>query len=91
MESYKRTQELITLYMQPALNSLQKVGCFDTLDGPIMNVLRKAFQTTHSEIIEKIVSSGKLKLIATEIHGFVDMPMEAEDIKESIDFLKKVC
>jgi len=29
--------------MEPAISGIKAVGCIETLDGPIMNVLRKSF------------------------------------------------
>lgn len=34
---------------------IKNTGCLDKLEGPIMNVLRKSFQTTYDKIIQKII------------------------------------
>jgi hypothetical protein len=42
---------LVDRHFQPALAALTQAGCLSSLDGPVMNVLRKAFQTRHLQIL----------------------------------------
>lgn len=40
---------------------LKSVGCLDTLEGPVLNVLRKAFQSRHHQIVPLIAREEVLE------------------------------
>lgn len=42
-----------------------KVGCFVTIEGPIINVMRKSFQGNHKNIYEKCMNN--LPIIKNEL------------------------
>ena len=42
---FKRTKELIAHYFSHTEKSIKEISCLPTLSGPIMNVLRKSYQT----------------------------------------------
>ncbi|KAM3129613.1 hypothetical protein pb186bvf_018294 [Paramecium bursaria] len=52
-QSMLKVDRLIQEHFQPSFKQLQQVGCLDTLDGPVMNVLRKSFQGTYKQIVSK--------------------------------------
>lgn len=46
--SFKKIEEIVDNYFKPCFESIRRTGCFSTIEGPILNVLRKSFQTTYS-------------------------------------------
>ena len=46
---------MVDEYFAGALEGVREVGCFENIEGPIMNVLRKSFQTTYEKILRKII------------------------------------
>lgn len=48
--SFTKVKDLIEKYFEPCIQSIKVTGNFDNIEGPIMNVLRKAFQTTYRQI-----------------------------------------
>lgn len=55
--SFSKLNAVISNYLSPAYNSLQAVGCFTSLEGPIMNVLRKSFQANYKQMSQNIFTS----------------------------------
>lgn len=51
MQTFALANKMIDEYFEPALAGIKKVGCQQSLEGPVLNVLRKAFQTKHREIL----------------------------------------
>jgi len=45
--SFTQVSKILENYFEDSYKLLMSTGCFDTLDGPIMNVLRKSYQTTY--------------------------------------------
>ena len=41
--AFKRSKELITHYFQHTEKCLKEISCLKSLDGPVMNVLRKSY------------------------------------------------
>lgn len=54
--SFSKLQEVVINYFNPANNIIKKLGCFDTIDGPIMNVLRKSYQQNYKEILSRCLN-----------------------------------
>lgn len=50
-KSFEKIDLLVKKYFTPSIQAISEAGCFESIDGPIMNVLRKAFQTTYKTII----------------------------------------
>ena len=72
-KSFSETQNILNKHFEPALSCIQKTGCFDSIEGPIMNVLRKAYQTTYKKILQEICTSGKFTKVAKEIQNTLEM------------------
>lgn len=53
-KSFEKIDLLVKSYFAPSFDAISVAGCFDTIEGPILNVLRKAFQTTYPKIMHKI-------------------------------------
>ena len=80
-QAFTKTQDLVEKYFQPANQSILKTGCFTTLEGPIMNVLRKAYQTNYMEIFEKIIAKYSLENIANDIQKQLNIDNNSEQAK----------
>jgi hypothetical protein len=53
--SFSQIIKILDEYFVGAFENLKAIGCFENIEGPIMNVLRKSFQTTYENILKKIV------------------------------------
>jgi hypothetical protein len=69
MQLFAAAGQLVDQHFQPALAALRTVGALETLDGPVMNVLRKAFQSKHQEILIMI---DRGDLISRKVEVLVD-------------------
>jgi hypothetical protein len=58
--SFAQVIKILDEYFKDTFENIKTTGCFETLDGPIMNVLRKSFQTTFDKILRKIIEKGEL-------------------------------
>lgn len=58
--SFEQVNDIVKQYFEPSFNAIAHAGCFDTIEGPIMNVLRKAFQTTYTEILRNLQKKCKI-------------------------------
>ena len=47
MQVFAAANRIVEQYFEPGVNAIKNVGCLESLEGPVMNVLRKAFQTKH--------------------------------------------
>ncbi|CAD8090906.1 unnamed protein product [Paramecium primaurelia] len=60
-----RIDKIIQEYFQPLFKNIMEVGCFNNIDGPIQNVMRKSFQGNYKLIYEKCMrnqTSTRLEL-----------------------------
>jgi hypothetical protein len=44
--SFSQVNDIIVKYFESTFSSIKESGCFDDINGPIMNVLRKSYQNT---------------------------------------------
>lgn len=51
LQAFQGINIIIDAHFKEALDKLKEVGCLSSLEGPIMNVIRKAFQTNHRAIV----------------------------------------
>jgi hypothetical protein len=66
-QSFIEVHKLVDEYFQPCLDMIKQTGCFDSIEGPIMNVLRKAFQSRYQKIIENILKESRISNLASQI------------------------
>jgi len=91
MTSFHRISELIQNYFAPAENSLKKTACMTNLDGPIMNVLRKSFQSTWKNIAKQCIQQSKIMEITNEIQDHLKLGEVSQETNEKIcEFLQKL-
>jgi len=89
--SFSRMCELIQSYFAPAEMALKKTACMTNLDGPIMNVLRKSFQSTWKNISKQCILHAKLMEVTNEIQDHLKLGETSEETNEKIcEFLKKL-
>ena len=58
--SFEQVTNILDDYFRESFEVIKTTGCLETLDGPIMNVLRKSYQTTFDKILRKIVEKYQL-------------------------------
>ena len=82
--SFKRTKELIAHYFSKTERSLKETACLTTLDGPIMNVLRKSYQSTWKKMQAKAVQDRSLYKICTEIQKSLNLGQNSDKTNTDI-------
>ena len=48
MQAFAIATEMVDEHFEPAITAVKAISCLDTLEGPVLNVLRKAFQSKHT-------------------------------------------
>ncbi|CAG9331490.1 unnamed protein product [Blepharisma stoltei] len=66
--AFSRINDLVKAYFAPAEDSLRRVIGIETLEGPIMNVLRKSYQVTWKQIYQQCVSAISIQKIVEDIN-----------------------
>lgn len=89
--SFGKLQDGIVQYFMPVISVTKKIGCFETLEGPIMNVLRKSYQNNFKEIVKKCISQELTLQIMGEIQNNLKLGGVSQEINQQInDFLQKL-
>ena len=89
--SFHRLVELVNNYFAPSENLLKKTACLNTLEGPIMNVLRKSYQSTWKSIIKQCFPPNSLNEIINEIQSHLKLGGCSADTNSTINnFLQKM-
>jgi len=71
--SFPRVSELIKQYFAPAEDSLKKVTMVDSLEGPIMNVLRKSYQGNWKGLMQHCVGHSSLQKILDDLQRVLQL------------------
>jgi regulator of replication initiation timing len=66
---YSRLSQQLEKYFLPLESTIQKTGCISSIEGPIINVLRKSFQTSYKDILKKFQVSANISDILSEIQN----------------------
>lgn len=82
--SYNRVSEEITNYFAPLENTIKKIGCINSVEGPILNVLRKSFQTNHKEMVKKVIGLIDIEKIIDEIQNNLKLGGNSEETRKII-------
>lgn len=89
--AFDRLQAALNRYTQPAYSSLQSLGCLPSLEGPIMSVLRKSFQSHFLEIGAKLFHEELLVSIVKELQDKVNLGGGSSDTNQALKaFLAKL-
>lgn len=60
MQLFASANRMVDDHFEGAYAGLKAVGCLESLEGPVLNVLRKAFQPKHKEILRLIAKEDKV-------------------------------
>jgi len=67
--AYNKVSENINNYFLPMDSTIKKIGCLNSIEGPIINVLRKSFQTNYKEMLKKFYVFADTNEIVSEIQN----------------------
>ncbi|KAL4465384.1 hypothetical protein ABPG72_009129 [Tetrahymena utriculariae] len=67
--AFQRLLDTVNSYLQPSVDAIKTVGCFENLDGPILNVLRKSYQLNYKQMIQKCFNRSCVSGITDEIQN----------------------
>lgn len=87
--SYKRTKELIHHYFAHTEKCLKEISCQNSLDGPVMNVLRKSYQKEWEKMQKKSIPEKSLKKICNEIQKNLKLGVQNSNEKECLGEIMK--
>ncbi len=85
-------QDHIQKYFLPSNQTILKVACLKTLDGPIMNVLKKVYQQNWKEIQQNCFPESFAKGLMNRIQNTLSIGDEQADVNDAIlEFIQKTC
>eukprot|EP01017_Pseudomicrothorax_dubius_P024609 TRINITY_DN2614_c0_g1_i4.p1 TRINITY_DN2614_c0_g1~~TRINITY_DN2614_c0_g1_i4.p1 ORF type:complete len:201 (+),score=16.55 TRINITY_DN2614_c0_g1_i4:65-667(+) len=89
--AFKGVSDIVSQYFGPTEASIRTTGAFESLEGPIMSVLRKSYQTTYQDITRKVLSQGLFGQIIQEIQNQLQLGSDSpEAVERILEFLKKL-
>ncbi len=62
-----RLTEQVAHYLAPAAAQIRKTSCVESVEGPIMSVLRKSYQLNYKQMMAKALQRELLQRTADEI------------------------
>lgn len=88
---YSRLNQQLEKYFLPLESTIQKTGCLPSIEGPIINVLRKSFQSSYKEIQKKFQVAANIPEIVLEIQNNLKLGNSSPDTNKTItNFLNKL-
>lgn len=89
--SFPRVLELIRGYFSPTEDALKQTAGIDTLEGPIMNVLRKSYQASWKKLYRNSVPQANIQKIVEDIQRVLRLDTcSVECNKQIFEFLNKL-
>jgi len=89
--AFGRLMEVVEGHFKPSEDLLKKTACMKTLEGPLMNALRKGYQSTWKEISERCFVPKVLNEIAREIQTHLKLGELESEVTEQLEtFLQKM-
>lgn len=89
--AFSRLVEVVEGYFRPSENLLKKTACMDTLEGPLMNALRKGYQSTWKDIVERCIVPKVINDIIREIQSHLKLEnLSSEGVEQLETFLQKM-
>jgi len=89
--AFQKILIVVDAHFRPAEDLLKKAGCFKELEGPLMNALRKSYQSTWRDILEKSILPETLAQVTQEMQANLKLGDESTEVKEQIEaFLHKM-
>lgn len=72
-QTFPRAAELVSRYFEPAERELKRAACVDSLEGPVMNVLRKAYQANWKTLYSQCRSGPKIREIVSDVQAVLKL------------------
>jgi hypothetical protein len=89
--SFPRVLDLIRGYFSPTEEALKTTAGVETLEGPIMNVLRKSYQASWKKLYRNSVPPGSLQKIVEDIQRVLRLENCSSSCNKQIfEFLNKL-
>ena len=89
--SFPRILDIIKAYFFPAEDSLRNTAGLDTLEGPVMNVLRKSYQASWKKLFKNSVSIASLQRVVDDIQRVLRLDnCSPATTKQIYEFLQKL-
>ena len=89
--SFQRVFEIIKAYFLPAEDSLRNTAALESLEGPIMNVLRKSYQASWKKLFRNSLPPSSLQRVLDDIQRVLRLDnCSASTNKQLYDFLQKL-
>lgn len=89
--AYSRVSDNINNYFSPLESTIKKIGCLNNIEGPIINVLRKSFQTNYKEMQKKFHDFSNSTIIVDEIQNNLKLGNLSEETGKLIrNFVNKL-
>lgn len=81
---FRRMKEMVGGYFAAAETQLKQVSSLESLEGPIMNVLRKSYQVRWKSLYDRIKQSYSLSKVISDIQSVLQLGGSQPDITHSI-------
>lgn len=89
--AFSRIVSVVEEYFRPSEDLLKKTACMRTLEGPLMNALRKSYQSTWQDINEKCFTTKVINEVVKEIQGHLKFVNLEDEVLEQLEsFLQKM-
>ena len=89
--SFPRVHEIIRSYFVPAEDTLRNIATLDSLEGPIMNVLRKSYQASWRKLMTACLPLSALQRIVEDIQRVLRLDNSSPSAcKQILNYLQKL-
>lgn len=89
--AFPRLLDIIRGYFVPAEEALKNTAALETLEGPIMNVLRKSYQASWKKLLRNSVTTANLQRVVDDIQRVLRLDnCSPTSSKQIYDFLYKL-
>jgi len=90
-ETIKIAQQAINDYFEPTFSTIKKSICCDSLEGPLLSVLKKSYQSSWKQVFVLCITPTFCELTSERIQGKLQLGGGSSSTKRSInDYIKKL-
>ena len=90
-ETIKSAQYVISQYFEPAFDAIKKSICNNSLEGPLLSVLKKSYQNSWKKVFSQSVPSNFCETVAGKIQEKLQLGDGSSSTKKSIaEYMKKL-
>ena len=82
---FRKTKEMVGRYFEDAESQLKAVSSLDSLEGPIMNVLRKSYQVRWKSLYERVKQSSSLSKAISEVQSILQLGGNQPAVLQSME------